>query len=100
MVAQPKGCYARQTRRSAPTENQIALFDVVQRFKSLTTRRYIDGVDHQNWQRFENRLWQRNYYERVIRNEREHQAIVDYIFANPSNWEEDQENLSHHKLHD
>ena len=61
---------------------------------SLTTRRYIDGVKNQNWPRFDNRLWQRNYYERVIRNDREHQALVDYVYANPSNWEEDLENLS------
>ncbi|MBW6467481.1 MAG: hypothetical protein K0B06_13320 [Brevefilum sp.] len=78
----------------------MALFDIVQRFKSLTTRRYIDGVKNQNWPRFENRLWQRNYYERVIRNDREHQALVDYIFANPSNWEKDQENLGHSKYID
>jgi putative transposase len=86
-----------QPRRVAPTQNPFAFFDIVQRFKSLTTRRYIDGVRNQNWPRFDNRLWQRNYYERVIRNDREHQALVDYIFANPSNWEDDQENLSHHK---
>lgn len=84
-----------QPRRVAPTQNPIELFDVVQRLKSLTTRRYIDGVKNQNWLRFDNRLWQRNYYERVIRNDREHQAFVDYIYANPSNWNKDQENLSH-----
>ena len=72
----------------------MALYDIVRRFKSLTTRRYIDGVNNQNWLRFDKRLWQRNYYERVIRNEREHQAVVDYIHANPSNWEKDQENLA------
>ncbi len=69
----------------------------MQRLKSLTTRRYIDGVKNLNWLRFDNRLWQRNYYERVIRNDREHQALVDYIYANPSNWDKDQENLSHSK---
>lgn len=89
-----------QPQRVAPTRNSIGLYDTVQRFKSLTTRRYIDGVKNQNWPRFNNRLWQRNYYERVIRNDREHQALVDYIFANPTNWEKDQENLSQHKLHD
>ncbi len=84
-----------QPRRVAPTGNSISLFDVVQRFKSLTTRRYIDGVHHKNWPRFDNRLWQRNYYERVIRNDREHQAVVDYIYANPLNWDKDQENQSY-----
>ena len=36
------------------------------------------------------RFWQRNYYERVVRNEREYEAIYDYIVANPLNWENDE----------
>ncbi len=36
------------------------------------------------------RFWQRNYYERVIRNEREYEATYDYIVANPMNWEKDE----------
>ena len=81
-----------QPRRVASTENLLVLFDIVQRFKSLTTRRYIDGVNHKNWPCFHNHLWQRNYHEHVIRNKREHQVLVDYIYANPSNWEKDEEN--------
>jgi REP element-mobilizing transposase RayT len=37
-------------------------------------------------------LWQRNYYERVIRDERELNDIWNYIDANPANWEADEEN--------
>ena len=32
-----------------------------------------------------------NYYERFIRNERDYQAIYDYIIANPMNWQKDEE---------
>lgn len=35
-------------------------------------------------------FWQRNYYERVIRNEGELQATYDYIMANPANWKHDE----------
>jgi REP element-mobilizing transposase RayT len=35
-------------------------------------------------------IWQRNYYEHIIRNERAHQAIRDYISNNPANWPADQ----------
>jgi REP element-mobilizing transposase RayT len=80
-----------QPQRVAPTEGNISLPDVVQRFKSLTTRRYIEGVRLLGWRRFERHLWQRNYYEKVIRNEREFQAVVDYIENNPQNWEKDKE---------
>ncbi|MBN2147255.1 MAG: hypothetical protein JW726_07695 [Anaerolineales bacterium] len=36
-------------------------------------------------------VWQRNYYEHIIRNPRDHQAIHDYILANHANWESDDE---------
>ena len=37
-------------------------------------------------------VWQRNYYERIIRNEQELDAIRRYILANPIYWTEDMEN--------
>ena len=33
--------------------------------------------------------WQRNYYEHIVRDEKEYYAICDYIINNPLNWEED-----------
>ena len=40
-------------------------------YKSLTTIEYARGVTTWGWQSFDRRLWQRNYYERVIRDGRE-----------------------------
>lgn len=37
-----------------------------------------------------NRIWQRNYYEHIIRNEREYHAIKQYVQDNPKNWEKDE----------
>lgn len=37
-------------------------------------------------------VWQRNYYEHIIRDEKDMQAKWDYIESNPSNWENDNEN--------
>jgi putative transposase len=37
-------------------------------------------------------LWQRNYYERVVRNADELLYIREYIIANPSMWNRDPEN--------
>ena len=37
-------------------------------------------------------LWQRNYYERVIRNEKELSAIRRYICDNPLKWSLDRDN--------
>ena len=36
-------------------------------------------------------LWQRNYYERIIRNDVELSAVREYIQFNPANWAEDEE---------
>ncbi|PSR53426.1 hypothetical protein AHMF7605_07735 [Adhaeribacter arboris] len=34
-------------------------------------------------------IWQRNYYEHIIRNEQAYQTISEYIMNNPAKWEED-----------
>ena len=36
-----------------------------------------------------NKLWQRNYWEHIIRNETELQRIREYIHNNPARWQED-----------
>ena len=41
----------------------------------------------------ETAVWQRGYYERIIRNERELQATREYIRNNPARWDEDRDNL-------
>jgi len=68
------------------------LGDIVGALKSITTHEYVVGVREKGWVPFDRRLWQRNYYERVIRNEREWSAIREYIVNNPLNWALDQEN--------
>lgn len=35
------------------------------------------------------RVWQRNYYEHVIRNDKDHCQIIEYITNNPQQWAED-----------
>jgi len=66
------------------------LADIVHRFKTLTTTRYIHGVNQSDWPRFEQKLWQRNYWEHIIRNEDEGRSISEYIHNNPARWAEDQ----------
>lgn len=60
-----------QPQGVAPTMSTISLPDVVHRFKTLTTKRYIDGVKLLGWPPFAGRLWQRNYYEHIVRGENE-----------------------------
>lgn len=74
----------RADMESAPTVNEI-----IQTFKRHTTIEYIKGVKKGIYQSFDKRIWQRNYYEHVIRNEKEYYKIVEYIRNNPLKWEED-----------
>jgi REP element-mobilizing transposase RayT len=75
--------------RPAPT-----LSDIVRVFKSITTLEYIHGVRENGWISFQGKLWQRNYYERVIRDEEELFEIRKYIQENPLKWDSDPENLN------
>lgn len=53
---------------------------IVGRFKAAVTRRTTSG------------FWQRGYYDRIIRDERELIAFRQYIVDNPARWAEDREN--------
>jgi REP element-mobilizing transposase RayT len=78
-----------QPQGVAPT---LGLPDVVHRFKTMTTKRYADGVKRLGWEPFRGRLWQRNYYEHIIRNEESLNRIREYILTNPMRWALDREN--------
>ncbi len=53
----------------------------------MTTNEYIRNAKQNNWKPFDKKLWQRNYYDRVIRNEKELGKIRKYVFENPLKWE-------------
>ena len=61
-------------------------------FKRMTTNRYIKNVHENNWEPFHQKLWQRNYYEHIIRNEKELEKTRYYITANPEKWIDDKYN--------
>ncbi len=67
----------------------LSLPDVVHRFKTMTTKRYADGVKQSGWPPFPGKLWQRNYWEHIIGNESELNRIREYIRNNPAKWGQD-----------
>lgn len=71
------------------TNCSISLFDVIQRFKSITNGSYIKNVKENNWKPFNKKLWQRSYYEHIIRDEKDYLNIAEYIEFNPYNWHKD-----------
>jgi len=78
------------TTRVAPTgPRRPTLGDIIGAFKSLTTNAYIRGVREYGWPPFDKRLWQRNYYEHIIRDAADLERIREYIANNPAKWPDD-----------
>ncbi len=65
------------------------LGDMVGAFQSITTVKYIAAVKTKNRKRFDSKVWQRNYWEHIIRNEKLFIRISSYIKNNPKKWDED-----------
>jgi REP element-mobilizing transposase RayT len=74
----------RADTRSAPT-----LMEIVQAFKSASTVAYIQLVKEGKVQPFEDRVWQRSFYDHVIRNQQDYLEIWRYIDENPLKWQLD-----------
>jgi len=81
-----------QPQGIAPTESETIIArgrtigNLVGAFKSITTNEYIRAVKNLGWIPFDGKLWQRNYYEHIIRDEPSYLKISNYIIANPANW--------------
>jgi hypothetical protein len=72
--------------KPAPT-NKHGLPEIVRAFKTFSSRRINElrgtpGLP----------VWQRNYYEHIIRNEDSLNRIRQYILDNPARWTRDREN--------
>jgi putative transposase len=87
-----KGEHTEGEHIGSPLRTNVPLSQIVQWYKTMTTNEYIRGVKQSNWPRFIGKLWQRNYYEHIIRNEQDYERIFNYIDENPANWAEDEEN--------
>ncbi|MCZ8222753.1 MAG: transposase [Microcystis sp. LE19-84.1B] len=75
--------------RNAPLQRKPnSLSSFIAGFKSAVTRRI--NLLRQNK---EIPIWQRNYYESIIRDEKSLSAIREYIINNPKCWQNDPENL-------
>lgn len=71
---------------------QGSLSAILQNFKSVSTRKVNTFCQTPG-----SILWQRNYYEHVIRTEQDLTAIRAYILGNPGLWEQDPENPAANK---
>jgi len=76
--------------KPAPTtarSRSYGLPEIVRAFKTFSSRRINEARATPG-----ESVWQRNYYERVIRDEAELDRARHYIVGNPANWSRDAEN--------
>ena len=76
------GAHGRAGASPAPTVG-----DIVGAYKSLVANRCLKIYKSKN--EIMGQLWQRNYYEHIIRNEEDYYKISEYIVNNPGKWQED-----------
>lgn len=75
----------------APTRSPVG--NIVGAYKSLVANECLK-IYKQKWADVNTapvmgKLWQRNYYEHIIRTEQSYHTISNYIINNPSKWRED-----------
>ena len=70
-----------------PLPKRTTLGDVVGAYKSLVSNECLKIYKTKN--ETMGKLWQRNYYEHIIRDEKSYENIVYYIENNPSTWQQD-----------
>jgi putative transposase len=57
---------------------------IIRTYKAAISRRARQQLGMVN-------LWQRNYYEHIVRNQSDLESIAEYIIGNPANWADDSE---------
>ncbi|MBF8249239.1 MAG: hypothetical protein HW374_2039 [Bacteroidetes bacterium] len=74
--------------RPAPTgKKNDPLSEIIRAFKSFSARQ-----NNEIRKTAGKPIWQRNYFDHIIRDERSLEGIRDYISTNPQRWEDDKEN--------
>ncbi len=66
-----------------------SLQDAIRFFKTMTTNEYMKGVKNNIFSPFNKKLWQKSFYDHIIRDEKDYKRIYEYIENNPSRWKED-----------
>jgi putative transposase len=89
--AQASSALFRAQASSAPTISQI-----IRAFKSKSAMAYLKYVKNNNLN-LSGKIWQRNYYEHIIRDNKELDQIREYIVHNPDKWNEDENNPENRK---
>jgi putative transposase len=80
------------TIREGASPSPTSLSSIIARFKSMTTVAYYKGMDTKLWPYTQGKLWQRGFYDHVLRNDDSLEQCRTYIMNNPNAWLEQHNN--------
>lgn len=91
-ILNDEGAVVGAQRRCAPTTGVTAI-NVVPRSLGAIVRAIKSAVTYRAGKELNiSPIWQRNYFEHIIRNQEDYDSIAGYIIANPEMWGQDEEN--------
>jgi hypothetical protein len=79
--------YVMKGGETPPLRKKPTLGQIIAYYKYQTTK-IINNIDHSPGLR----IWQRNYYDRIIRNQKALNLARQYIITNPLRWNKDPKN--------
>ena len=85
-VVMPNHFHAIITIYRADIESAPTVSDIVQSFKRYSTLEYIRMVKEGLLPPFEKQIWQRTFYDHIIRNRDDYNEVYKYIYENPIKW--------------
>jgi len=80
------------TRTGASPVPTVSISNIIGSFKSKTSREYLQYIKKNNL-KISGQIWQRSFYDHVIRNDKSLNEIREYIVNNPAVWDHDEDNL-------
>ena len=89
-VVMPNHFHAIITISRADMESAPTVSEIVQSFKRYSTVEYTKLVKEGILPPFDKQIWQRSFYDHVIRNQDDYDEIYKYIYENPMKWQFDQ----------
>ena len=89
-VVMPNHFHAIITISRADMESAPTISEIIQSFKRYSTVEYTKMVKNGILPPFDKQIWQRSFYDHIIRNRNDYDEIVKYIHENPIRWQFDE----------
>ena len=83
-VIMPDHIHLLMAIKRADMESAPTISDIVRDFKICYTVKYIEYVKAGILPPYDKKIWQRSFFDHVIRDEEEYRAYIKYMYENPT----------------